>query len=58
MVDDSGSGFDDNNVVDDDEEIHHSYFILLSLGILVIAAGLGFMTVRQQQAAMGEKKNK
>lgn len=43
---------------DDDDILHHSYFIMISLFVLVIAGGLGVLMVKAQQAQIQEKKNK
>ena len=47
-----GNGDDDNDI------LHHSYFIMISLFVLVIAGGLGVLMVKAQQAQLQEKKNK
>ena len=43
---------------DDNDILHHSYFIMISLFVLVIAGGLGILMVKAQQAQLQEKKNK
>ena len=44
------------------EEIHHSYFIAISMGVLVVAVFFGMMQVRLQQAELEKarqaKKNR
>ena len=43
---------------EDEEEIHHSYFIALSLGVLVVAGLFGCFMVQVQQAQLRAKKDK
>jgi hypothetical protein len=38
------------------EEIHHSVFVMISLAVLVVAAGLGYLQVQAAQAKIEENR--
>ena len=42
--------------VEDLDIIHHSWFILLSLAILAVAAGLGYLQLQATQAKLDEER--
>eukprot|EP00542_Grammatophora_oceanica_P018823 CAMPEP_0194047420 /NCGR_PEP_ID=MMETSP0009_2-20130614/24584_1 /TAXON_ID=210454 /ORGANISM="Grammatophora oceanica, Strain CCMP 410" /LENGTH=50 /DNA_ID=CAMNT_0038693041 /DNA_START=128 /DNA_END=280 /DNA_ORIENTATION=- len=37
---------------DDAEQIHHSYFVMLSVGIMLVAGFFGVLQFRMQQASL------
>jgi hypothetical protein len=38
------------------EEIHHTVFIMISLAVLAVAAGLGYLQVQAAQAKIEEER--